>query len=161
MNEIITEREVLEKLDIPNFRHLSKDKVIAFSSMLPHMEYKVALKALDQYPEFASSLKSAFSDYKEVHKDILLKNHEGVMSYYEMCNSTIVVLNKMIETRKMSFRKTMRVVEEINKITSAVSDKEREDKEFHRDVMKTVGKVALAAMGLLAAAVGVNVFKKK
>lgn len=38
----LTEQEVLEILDIPDFRHMSKDKVMKFASELPNMDPQVA-----------------------------------------------------------------------------------------------------------------------
>ena len=38
------ELQVLKKLDIPDFRHMTKDKVIAFASMIPRMDPEVAKK---------------------------------------------------------------------------------------------------------------------
>ncbi|WP_156951394.1 hypothetical protein [Lacrimispora aerotolerans] len=46
MSETITEQKVLNKLDIPDFRHMTKDKVMGFASMLPDMDPEVAKKAL-------------------------------------------------------------------------------------------------------------------
>ena len=53
MGKQLTERQVLEKLDIPDFRHITKDKVMEFASMLNKMEPDVAKKAIEQFPEFA------------------------------------------------------------------------------------------------------------
>ncbi len=44
-----TEQQVLKKLDIPDFRHLTKEKVIAFATMVPKMNPEVAKKALEQF----------------------------------------------------------------------------------------------------------------
>ena len=55
MNKSLTEAKVLTKLGIPDFRHLTKDKVVSFVSMLPHMDPEVAKKALEQFPEFSST----------------------------------------------------------------------------------------------------------
>ena len=46
MNRTLSEQKVLKKLDIPDFRHLTKDKIIAFASLLPQMDTEVAKKAL-------------------------------------------------------------------------------------------------------------------
>ena len=66
MKKNLTEQQVLKKLDIPDFRHLSKDKVMKFASMLPNMDPEVAKKALEQFPEFAKTSKEMLVDYKEI-----------------------------------------------------------------------------------------------
>ena len=46
MKKYLTEQEILEKLDIPDWRHMSKNKVTAFISSLPYMEQEVAIAEL-------------------------------------------------------------------------------------------------------------------
>ena len=46
-----SEEAVLKILDIPDFRHLTKDKAIEFVSMIPQMDPEVAIKALEQFPQ--------------------------------------------------------------------------------------------------------------
>lgn len=47
MNRSLTEKQVLRKLGISDFRHMTKDKVVRFVSMLPYMDPEVAKKALE------------------------------------------------------------------------------------------------------------------
>ena len=48
MNRILTEQNVLNKLGISDFRHMAKDKIVKFASMLPYMDPEVAEKALER-----------------------------------------------------------------------------------------------------------------
>lgn len=43
MKKYLTEQEILEKLDIPDWRHMSKNKVTAFISSLPYMDKRLLL----------------------------------------------------------------------------------------------------------------------
>lgn len=53
MSKPLTEKQVLKKLGIPDFRHMTKAKVMQFATMLPYMDPEVAKMALEQFPEFA------------------------------------------------------------------------------------------------------------
>ena len=53
MPKMLSEAQVLKKLNIPDFRHLSKDNVMSFVSMIDKMDPEVAKKALEQFPDFA------------------------------------------------------------------------------------------------------------
>ena len=44
MSKMLTETQVLKKLNIPDFRHLSKDNVMSFVSMIDKMDPEVAKK---------------------------------------------------------------------------------------------------------------------
>lgn len=45
----LTEKQVLKKLDIPDFRHMTKAKVMQFASMLPYMNTEVAKRHLNNF----------------------------------------------------------------------------------------------------------------
>lgn len=62
---MMSEAKVLKKLDIADFRHLTKDKVIKMASMLDKMDPEVAKKALEQFPEFVNTTKEMLTEYKE------------------------------------------------------------------------------------------------
>lgn len=55
----ISEQRVLNELNIEDWRHLSKDKIMAFASELPYMDPEVAKAAIAQFPKFAESCKTA------------------------------------------------------------------------------------------------------
>ena len=58
MGRPLTEQQVLKKLKIEDFRHLTKDKVIAMASMLDKMDPEVAKKSLEQFPDFSKTMKA-------------------------------------------------------------------------------------------------------
>lgn len=66
MSKTLTEKQVLKKLGIPDFRHLSKEKVMKFATMLPHMDPEVAKKALEQFPEFSKTTKEMLVEYVRI-----------------------------------------------------------------------------------------------
>ena len=65
MTRTLTEQKVLKELGIDDFRHLTKGKVITMASMLDKMDPEVAKKAIEQFPEFAHTMKDIFHDYKQ------------------------------------------------------------------------------------------------
>ena len=52
MKRTISEQKALKLLNIPDFRHLTKDKIVEFASLLYRMDPEVAKKALEQIPEY-------------------------------------------------------------------------------------------------------------
>lgn len=94
---MMSEQKVLKKLDIVDFRHLTKDKVIKMASMLDKMDPEVAKKALEQFPEFASTTKEMLQDYKESLDKGLESNNDSVSKVYDTYNTIIVALQKELE----------------------------------------------------------------
>ena len=74
MSRTLSEQKVLKKLDIPDFRHLTKDKIIAFASLLPQMDTEVAKKALEQFPNFASTSLEVMREYKSILENAIVSN---------------------------------------------------------------------------------------
>lgn len=51
----MTEKQLLKKLDIPDWRHLSKDKVAVFANDFYKLDPEVAKAALAQIPKFSET----------------------------------------------------------------------------------------------------------
>ena len=77
MNKRITEEQVLKTLGIPDFRHMTKEKIIQFISVLPYMDPEVAKKALEQFPEFKDLMGTAVIEYKSIIIDMVESNSES------------------------------------------------------------------------------------
>lgn len=87
MGRSLTEAQVLKKLDIVDFRHQTKEKVMSMATMLDKMDPEVAKKALEQFPEFASTMRQILSEYKQSLDEGMKQNAEGVKSYYRILAS--------------------------------------------------------------------------
>ena len=97
MKRNLTEEQVLKKLNIEDFRHLTKDKVISMATMLDKMDPEVAKKALEQFPEFASTMRQILSEYKRSLDEGLKQNAEGVKSYYDTCDAIITSCQRELD----------------------------------------------------------------
>ena len=112
----LTEKQVLKKLDIPDFRHLSKDKIMTFFSMLPNMDPEVAKKAIEQFPTYASTVKDIVIEYKDFLDKALSDNAESVQAYYAVCNSILEALSKMLEQNDLTFDEKKYIIEQMIKL---------------------------------------------
>ena len=65
MARTIGEAKALKMLDIPDFRHLTKEKAVQLVSMLDRVDPEVAKAVLEQYPKFAEVVLSTARDWKE------------------------------------------------------------------------------------------------
>lgn len=74
MKRTLTEQKVLKKLGISDFRHMTKDKIVKFASMLPYMDPEVAKKALDQFPAFKELVSQLVVEYKAIVEKVLAEN---------------------------------------------------------------------------------------
>ena len=47
---LVSEDQVKKALHIDSFRNLSKDKIMEFASLIPHMDKDVAIAIINQFP---------------------------------------------------------------------------------------------------------------
>lgn len=156
MGRLLTEKQVLSKLKIEDFRHLTKDKVIAMASMLDKMDPEVAKKALEQFPDFAKTMKEVLIEYKESLDTMLKENGDSVKSYYDSCDVILSTLQKELDREDLSFEDRKYIIDKMMEVNQMKGMKDSENKKFLATLaMCGVAAVTLVA-GTLAAALGAN-----
>lgn len=152
----LTEKQVLKKLDIPDFRHLSKDKIMTFFSMLPNMDPEVAKKALEQFPTYASTVKEIVSEYRGFLDKALADNAESVQSYYTICRSIFNTLSEMLEQDGLSIEEKKYIIEQVLEVESHMNKKDTENKKHQLKIIGWASLLIVAFIGGLAAVLGAN-----
>lgn len=160
INRTLTEQKVLKKLDIPDFRHLSKDKVLTFASLLPNMDPEVAKKALEQFPNFASTSLDVMREYKELIKDTLKDNSESIKTCFDMYDRVMESLEKMMDNDALSFEEQVYILEQMKEIAHAVDKKESENKKFLIGAITLAGTLATGVIVALGSSLGSNIGSK-
>ncbi|MFY9175913.1 MAG: hypothetical protein WBI74_02670 [Caldicoprobacterales bacterium] len=147
MGRLLTEQKVLRKLNIDNFRQLTKDKVITMASMLDKMDPEVAKKALEQFPHFSKTVEEVLSEYKEILDEGLKSNSKSIESYYETCNGIIKALEKQLENEDLSFGERKYIIEKMLEVSKMMGEKDSENKKF----IAIMSGLGLVAVGILIA----------
>ncbi|MBR1762109.1 MAG: hypothetical protein IJ731_01920 [Eubacterium sp.] len=154
MKRPLNEEKALKKLGIEDFRHLSKDKVIDFISLIPEMDPEVAKAAIAQFPEFSSTMKSIMVDYKATLEKALNGNEENVKAYYEACNTIIASLDKLLAQDDFTNEEKLQIVDKMQEIQKMMHEKDTENKKFLRDIAAIAGLVVVTVTGIAAALLG-------
>ena len=152
MERTLTEQKVLKQLDITDFSHMTKDKVVEFASLLPRMAPEVAEKALAQFPEYARMATEMVKTYKGIIDEMLAANKADVQNFYDFCNSILTSLQKQLDVEGLSEEARDAINEKMITVARMISDKISENKQFWKDVLGIAGKV-LGGIALLAGSV--------
>ena len=152
MSKSLTEQQVLKKLKIEDFRHLTKDKVIAMASMLDKMDPEVAKKALEQFPNFSNTMKEVLTEYKENLDTLLKENGESVKSYYDSCDAILSSLQKELEREDLAFDEKKYIIDKMLEVNQMKGMKDSENKKF----LATLAMCGVAAVTVVAAVLGAN-----
>ncbi len=153
---MMSEAKVLKKLDITDFRHLTKDKVIKMVSMLDKMGPEVAKKALEQFPEFANTTKQMLSEYKESLDKGLESNNESVKAVYNTYNAIIVSLQKELENENLTFEQKKYIIEQMKDVAEKVDKKDTENKRFIAGMATLATIVVGSTVAIMTSVLGGN-----
>lgn len=153
---MMTEEKVLKKLDIVDFRHLTKDKVIKMASMLDKMDPEVAKKALEQFPEFANTTKEMLTEYKESLNKGLESNNESVKAVYNTYSAVIASLQKELENENLTFEQKRYIIEQMKDVAEKADTKDTENKRFIEGMATLATIVVGGTVAVLASVLGGN-----
>lgn len=154
MSRTLTEQKVLKKLGIPDFRHMTKDKIIQFATCLPKMDPEVAKKALEQFPEFAKSATEIVSYYKDVVEKSFDENNTSLFSFYASCDAIIDCLREQLKDGELSFEEKNIIIDKMIELAKMKADKDTENKKFIADIVGKVGLSIGAALLAVGAVLG-------
>lgn len=153
MKRTIAEKKVLKKLGIPDFRHMTKEKIMKFASMLPYMDSEVAKKALEQFPEFRGLAVDLVKELGKIVDKSFDKNEKSQNVFYEACNSVLLSLQVELEKEGISPEERNRIEDKMIELVRMIGEKDTENKKFIAQIIATVGTAAaavlLAAVALL------------
>lgn len=153
----LTEREVLNKLNIPDFRHLTKEKVMSFASMLQCMDPEVAKKALEQFPDFANVALEALTDYKVVIDKALDKNSESSQQCYKLYDSLMDALITCSKQADITFEQRQYCINQMHEIAVLARDLDKDNKQFTLKMAGIFGAVIITVVGIGASVLGGNI----
>ncbi len=156
MSNQLTEREVLQQLDIPDFRHITKDKVMTFASMLQNMEPEVAKKALEQFPEFAKMTLEVLKDYKGLMEKTLDENSASSKQCYDIYKEVVDSLKSCLAKDDITFEEKKYYIDKMMEIAKMAESKDTENKGFNWKVITMGAFAVLTVVGVGASIIGGN-----
>lgn len=161
MSRPYNELQVLRKLDIPDFRHMTKDKVVAFASMIPRMDPEVAKKALEQFPNFASTSLDIMKEYRGVLEEAMRDDRESTQVCYDMYNRVMDSLEKILQEEELTFDEKTYILNQMKEVADTVSQKDYEKANNRLKIIGIAGGVAASIVAVLGSIIGSNLIVSK
>lgn len=152
----MTEKEVLAILDIEDFRHLTKEKVISFASLLTEMDPHVAEKALEQFPNFTKTIVELASDYKEVFVKCVADNSVTTQACLMTCQTIIDTLSKQLKDGVETNEERRFYIETMKDLANQMQNINTENKNFLWKVIAVAGITTVLLSGVMLTALGGN-----
>lgn len=156
MGNQLTEQQVLKKLGISDFRHITKDKVMDFASMLQSMEPEVAKKALEQFPEFAKMTLEVMSEYKGVLEKSLDENSASSKQCFDIYNTVLDTLKTCVDKENLPFEEKKYYLDKMMEIAKMAESKDTENKKLNWGIISAGAVAVIAVVGIGASLLGGN-----
>lgn len=98
LQSIVSEEQVKKALQIDSFRNLSKDKIMEFASLIPHMDKDVAIAIINQFPAYIESSHNMIEQYNAMCDKVLQSNDDSrkdaVMAYKTILDNLSILLKQ-------------------------------------------------------------------
>lgn len=156
MEKTLTEKQVLRKLGISDFRHMTKDKIVKFVSVLPYMDPEVAKAALEQFPAFKELACAAVGEYKLALERVLSENSSSQDCFYSTCSAIINSLQRELQKENLSAGEREHIEERMIEVAKMVAEKDSENKKFLVNTIMIVSIAISGIVGIAAAILGSN-----
>lgn len=150
----LSEKQVLKKLGIDDFRHLSKKKIMKFFSMLPNMDPEVAKKALEQFPAYAGSISEVIKDYKDLLIKMLESDKEDSTRYYNICNSIIESIENELHKDNLSFEEKERLIDKMLYVQENIAEYHKERRNHALKIVLSTGAIVGSVILAITSAIG-------
>ncbi|MEU0028528.1 hypothetical protein [Streptomyces sp. NPDC006335] len=150
MNEAALKR----KLGIPDWRNLSKDKVLKFAAAMPEMATEVRLKLIEQFPAFKDLAKADIDAVTEAHKSTLAANENSQNHFYQASQDQRDALRADLGRDDLSWEQREALHDRLDQNVRRVSEKDSESKQFLGAGMRVVAAAGAAALALSVVYVG-------
>lgn len=140
------EDEIKAALGISSWRNLSKDKVVRFAAMMPEMDTEVALKIIDQFPEFKEFAMDAVNAMEQAHAETLRANGKSQDDVHQAFSEIREILRGELDKGDLDWEQRKFLIEQIQETGRQQFSKDSENKRFLDGLF---GKVVLGVGGAL------------
>jgi truncated hemoglobin YjbI len=156
--EIDDEEQLKQRIGIDSWRNLSKEKFLTFVSDLPNMSEEVALKVVEQFPDFKKLVMGSFEQVHEQATKAVGTNWRSQKKVHKAFGEYREVLSRELERENLSAEDRFAV---LKLFKEAIDEEAHKDSEHKAFVLRTIGIVAAAGAVVVAAGVAVLGGKSK
>ncbi|MFE1507014.1 hypothetical protein [Streptomyces sp. NPDC058726] len=148
------EDQIKQALGIESWRNLSKDKMVKFVAMMPDMDTEVALKIVEQFPEFKDFALNVMDVIKKSHESTLSANKESQEYVHLAFQDLRETLKRELDRGELTWDQRREILEKMQQAVREEALKDSENKRFLDGAFKRVVMVGGAAVALGVAFVG-------
>lgn len=133
---LVSEEQVKKALQIDSFRNLSKDKIVEFASLIPHMDKDVAIAIINQFPAYVESSRNMIEQYNAMCDKVLQSNDDSrkdaVMAYKTILDDLSILLKQNGITPEQQEKITDKMI----LVADKIADLHEDNRNFLEGIIK-------------------------
>lgn len=154
--KLTSEEAVKKALNITDFRHMTKDKVVTLISNLDRMDPEVAMKIIEQFPEVSKMALGMAKEQKEALKESMDANDKSSQAAYAVINSVIEVLSAELEKDNLTPEERLHIVDCLKELPLESKKIHKMNQDFLLKGLATMATVVGALVIGAVAVLGTN-----
>lgn len=154
---LVSEDQVKKALQINNFREMSKEKIMEFASLIPQIDKEVAIAIINQFPAFVDSAKTIVTQLNGLCDNIIKDNNSSKKDTINSYKMILSDLGELLKKDNISEEEREKIIDKMILVADKISEKDIENTEFLKDIIRYIVPVFGSALILGAAILGVNV----
>ena len=154
---LVSEEQVKDALQINKFSELSKDKIMEFVSLIPNMDKEVAIAIINQLPAYADSANNMVTQLNDMCDNVIKDNNSSQKDAVEAYKVILQDLSELLKKEDISKEERDEITEKMILVADKISAKDTENKDFLNGIIKYGVPIVGGALLLGAAILGVNV----
>lgn len=158
---LLTEEQVKRYLDITDFRSLSKKKIIEFVSAIPEMDREVAIKIIEEFPEFSKYAQVMVTHYITMCNSILENNGNSAQSVMNSYKHIIETLGTLITMDNISSEDRRYFAEKMVEVADKMAAFDSENKNFLAGLTKYITWFLGGCLAIGSVYLGVHIKSSK
>lgn len=158
--QLKSEIEVLDEIGAKDFRSIKKDQIIEFASSIHQMPKEVAIKCIEQFPEFRKNANEVLTTLKGIFSDVMDSNKNLATEEIAACNKILDHLGQELHKPFLSAKTKKHIIEQMVEVAHIIDAAEKSHANLMNKIVHCATALGLAVVGVAGAIVGVNIHKR-
>lgn len=158
MEQITTEEQLRNELEISDFKDITQDNIIPLASNVSRTDRNVLESAFSQIINFKEIVSSAFSLYGSITKEQIKANNCNETEIYIQIKNEQNCCFELLKSDQLTFDEKLEILKHLNNIREWISDFDKESKKYKIKIQHDIEKKVLTLLGLCVASIGIKIY---
>ena len=158
--KLLTEELVKKELDITDFRSITKDKIIQFVSLIPKLDKELAIKIIEQFPNYATMATTMVTNLINMCNDALKNNKETEKEAINAYKYVLETIRKELEDGEATPEEREKYNNQMIEVAEKINEIDIRNKKWIENIIKYSSSVLGVTLMVGAAILVVNYSKK-